>query len=72
MANMTVFKELFDLLEEITDRLTTDWLNLKNKTSSIFHCNESLINMDRKKRLSYQEKQRKLMLKPKERGTKNS
>ena len=25
-----------------------DWLNLKNKTSSIFYCNESLIAMDRK------------------------
>ena len=25
-----------------------EWLNLKNKTSSIFYCNESLIAMDRK------------------------
>ena len=32
-----------------------DWLKLKNKASSIFYCNESLIAMDRKERLSYRE-----------------
>ena len=29
MANMMVFKQHFNLLEETIDRLTTNWLNLK-------------------------------------------
>ena len=72
MANMTVFKQHFDLLEETIGRLKINWLNLKNKAPSIFYCNESLIAMDRKERLSYLERQTKLMLKSKERGTKSS
>ena len=42
MANMTVSKQHFDLLEE-----TMDWLNLRNKPA-IFNCNNSMIAMDRR------------------------
>ena len=43
MANMTVFKQHFDLLEE-----TMDNLNLRNKPKSIFNCDESMVAMDRR------------------------
>ena len=72
ITNIMVFKQHFHLLEQTIDRITTDWLNLRNKPPSIFYCNEWLITMDRKKRLAYQERQSKLMLKPKERENKIS
>ena len=43
MANMTVFKQHFDLLEE-----TMDNVNLRNKPKSIFNCDESMVAMDRR------------------------
>ena len=43
MANMTVFKQHFDLLEE-----TMDKLNLRNKPKSIFNCDKSMAAMDRR------------------------
>ena len=43
MANMIVFKQYLYLLEEKINRL-----NLRNKPSSIFNCNESMIAIDRR------------------------
>ena len=43
MANMTVFNQHFDLLEETIDRL-----NLRNKPLSIFNCDEPMVAMDRR------------------------
>ena len=43
MANMTVFNQHFDLLQETIGRL-----NLRNKLSSIFDCDESMVVMDRR------------------------
>ena len=40
---MTVFNQHFDLLEETIDRL-----NLRNKPSSIFNCDEPMVAMDRR------------------------
>ena len=40
MANMTVFKQHFDLLEE-----TMDWLR---NQPAIFNCNNSMIAIDRR------------------------
>ena len=42
MANITVFKEHFSLLEKL------DKLNLRKKPASIFNCGKSLIVMDRR------------------------
>ena len=42
MANITVFKEHFNLLEKL------DKLNLRKKPASIFNCGKSLIVMDRR------------------------
>ena len=47
MANMMIFKQCFD--KEKINRLTINMLNLTNKPSSIFNCNESMIVMDRKR-----------------------
>ena len=43
MANMTVFNQHFNLLEEVIEKL-----NLRNKPKSIFSCDESMIAMDRR------------------------
>ena len=43
MANMTVFKQHFDLLEE-----TMDKLNLRNKPKSIFNCDKLMAAMDKR------------------------
>ena len=43
MANMTVFNQHFNLLEEVTEKL-----DLKNKPNSIFNCDESMVAMDRR------------------------
>ena len=48
MANMTVFKERFNLLEETINRLTIGRLNLRNKSSSKFNCDASMIAMVRR------------------------
>ena len=48
MANMMVFKQYLYLLEEKINRLTINRLNLRNKPSSIFNCNESMIAIDRR------------------------
>ena len=48
MANMTVFKERFNLLEETINRLTIGILNLRNKSSSKFNCDASMIAMVRR------------------------
>ena len=43
MANETVFNQHFDLLEK-----TISQLALEEKTESIFYCDESMVNMDRR------------------------
>ena len=43
MANMTVFNQHFNLLEEVMEKL-----DLKNKPNSIFNCDESMVAMDRR------------------------
>ena len=43
MANMTVFNQHFNLLEEVLEKL-----DLKNKPNSIFNCDESMVAMDRR------------------------
>ena len=48
MANMMVFKQYLYLLEEKINRLTINRLNLRNKPSLIFNCNESMIAINRR------------------------
>ena len=43
MANMTIFNQHFDLLEKTINRL-----NLRNKPSLIFNCDELMEAMDRR------------------------
>ena len=43
MANMTVFNQHFNLLEEVMEKL-----DLKNKPNSIFNYDESMVAMDRR------------------------
>ena len=45
MANMTVFNQHFNLLEEVMAKL-----NLRNKPKSIFNCDKSMVAMHRRTR----------------------